>query len=142
MRTEIQWVNNVHFTASADSGHTVMIDGPPDSGGENRGSRPMELMLMGVGGCTSFDVVNILVKGRQKVTKCVTQITAERADEVPQVFEKIHIHFVLAGEGLDEKRVERAIALTAEKYCSASIIMQRAGVEVTHTFEIEDSQPR
>lgn len=92
---------------------------------------------MGVGGCTSFDVVNILVKGRQKVTKCVTQITARRADEVPQVFEQIHIHFVLAGEHLDEKRVARAIELSADKYCSASIMMQRAGVEVTHTFEIE-----
>ena len=97
----------------------------------------MELMLMGVGGCTSFDVVNILVKGRQKVTNCVTQITAERADEVPQVFEKIHVHFVLEGEDLDEKRVARAIDLTAEKYCSASIMMQRAGVEVTHSFEIK-----
>ena len=92
---------------------------------------------MGVGGCTSFDVVNILVKGRQKVTNCVTQITAERADEVPQVFEKIHVHFVLEGEDLDEKRVARAIDLTAEKYCSASIMMQRAGVEVTHSFEIK-----
>ena len=100
------------------------------------GSRPMELMLMGVGGCTSFDVVNILVKARQKVTKCVTQITAERANEVPQVFEQIHIHFVLEGENLDSKRVERAIHLTSEKYCSASIMMQRAGVEVTHSFEI------
>ena len=93
---------------------------------------------MGVGGCTSFDVVNILVKGRQKVTKCVTHITAERADEVPQVFEKIHIHFAMAGENLDAKRVDRAIHLTAEKYCSASIMLQRAGVEVTHSFEIEN----
>ena len=137
MRTQIQWVNKVHFTAEADSGHTVMIDGPPDSGGENRGSRPMELMLMGVGGCTSFDVVNILVKGRQKVTQCVTQITAERADEVPQVFQSIHIHFVLQGKDLDSQRIQRAIDLTAEKYCSASIMMQRAGVEVTHSFEVE-----
>ena len=136
MRTEIRWQDKVHFQAQADSGHTVMIDGPPDSGGENRGSRPMELMLMGVGGCTSFDVVNILVKGRQKVTNCVTQITAERADEVPQVFTKIHIHFVIDGEDLDEKRIARAIELTSEKYCSASILMQRAGVEVTHSFEI------
>jgi putative redox protein len=136
MRTEIQWVNNVHFTAEADSGHTVMIDGPPDSGGQNMGSRPMELMLMGVGGCTSFDVVNILVKARQKVTQCVTQITAQRADTVPQVFESIHIHFLLSGEDLDEKRIERAIHLTSEKYCSASILMQRAGVEVSHSFEI------
>ena len=138
MQTTINWLEKVQFSATADSGHTVSIDGPPDAGGENQGTRPMELMLMGVGGCTSFDVVNILVKGRQKVTKCVTHITAERADEVPQVFEKIHIHFAMAGENLDAKRVDRAIHLTAEKYCSASIMLQRAGVEVTHSFEIEN----
>lgn len=138
MRTTLQWVNNVHFTAEADSGHTVMIDGPPDSGGENRGSRPMELMLMGVGGCTSFDVINILAKGRQKVTQCVTQVTADRAEQVPQVFTKIHIHFVFAGENLDAQRIERAIQLTAEKYCSASIMMQRAGVDVSHSYEISN----
>ena len=117
-----------------------MIDGPPDSGGENRGSRPMELMLMGVGGCTSFDVVKILTKSRQKVTKCVTQITARRADDVPQVFEEIDIHFVLQGEGLDAKKIERAIHLTADKYCSASIMLQRAGVKLSHSFEIEHAQ--
>ena len=98
----------------------------------------MELMLMGVGGCTSFDVVNILDKSRQKVTNCVTQITASRANEVPEVFEKIDIHFVVEGEGLDAKKVERAIHLTAEKYCSASIMLQRAGVVINHTFEIKD----
>ena len=136
MRTEITWVDKVHFTATADSGHTVSIDGPPDAGGDNRGTRPMELMLMGLGGCTSFDVVNILVKGRQKVTNCVTQITAQRAEEVPQVFETIHVHFLIEGEDLDEKKIDRAIHLTADKYCSASIMLQRAGVAVTHSFEI------
>lgn len=139
MQTQITWQENVHFTACADSGHTVMIDGPPDAGGENRGSRPMELMLMGVGGCTSFDVVNILTKSRQKVTQCVTQITATRAESVPQVFERIHIHFVLHGHALDAGKVERAITLTAEKYCSASIMLQRAGVEVSHTFELHEA---
>lgn len=94
---------------------------------------------MGVGGCTSFDVINILTKSRQKVTNCVTQITAERADEVPQVFEHIHIHFVVEGEGLDAKKVERAIDLTAHKYCSASIMLQRAGVNIEHTFELVES---
>jgi putative redox protein len=136
MHTEIRWVDNVHFTAIADSEHQVLIDGPPESGGENRGCRPMELMLMGVGGCTSFDVVNILNKSRQKVTQCVTQITARRAQDVPQVFEDIAIHFTLRGENLDAKKVERAIHLTADKYCSASIMLQRAGVHITHTFEI------
>ena len=138
MHTNIQWLNNVHFSATADSGHEVLIDGPPDAGGENRGVRPMELMLMGVGGCTSFDVVNILRKSRQKVTNCVTQITAERADTVPQVFERINIHFVIEGQDLDAAKVDRAIHLTAEKYCSASIMLQRAGVDITHTFEISE----
>lgn len=137
MHTKIQWQNNVHFTATADSGHEVSIDGPADSGGENLGVRPMELMLMGVGGCTSFDVVSILRKSRQKVTNCVTEITAERADDIPQVFETIHIHFVIEGDKLDPGRVERAIALTAEKYCSASIMLQRAGVDISHSFDIQ-----
>lgn len=139
MHTTITWQGNRHFTASADSGHTVMIDGPPDSGGRNQGSRPMELMLMGVGGCTSFDVVNILDKARQKVTHCVTEITAKRADEVPEVFESIDIHFIVEGENLDPRKVERAIHLTADKYCSASIMLQRAGVAISHTFEIKEA---
>ena len=135
MQTEINWLEKVQFSATADSGHTIRIDGPPDAGGENTGVRPMELMLMGVGGCTSFDVVNILTKTRQKVTNCVTQITAKRSDGIPQVFEHIHIHFVITGENLDANKVDRAIHLTAEKYCSASIMLQRAGVEIEHTFE-------
>ena len=139
MHTKIQWLENVHFSATADSGHEVLIDGPPDAGGENKGTRPMELMLMGVGGCTSFDVVNILRKSRQKVTNCVTHITAQRADDIPQVFETINIHFEIEGEGLDATKVERAIHLTADKYCSASIMLQRAGVEITHTFEIRET---
>jgi putative redox protein len=136
MNTKIQWRNNVHFSATSDSGHEVLMDGPPDSGGENRGSRPMELMLMGLGGCTSFDVINILKKSRQQVTNCVTEITAQRADTIPQVFEDINIHFLIEGDGLDTAKVERAIRLTAEKYCSASIMLQRAGVNITHSFDI------
>ena len=136
MQTEIIWREKVQFEATADSGHTIQIDGPADAGGENKGTRPMELMLMGVGGCTSFDVVKILTKSRQKVTNCVTQITARRADDIPQVFEHIHIHFVISGDGLEEKRVARAIDLTANKYCSASIMLQRAGVTIEHSFEL------
>lgn len=139
MQTEIQWLDNVHFNATTGSGHSISIDGPPDMGGQNKGVRPMELMLSGVGGCTSFDVVNILRKSRQKVTNCVTQITARRADEVPEVFEHIKIHFVITGEGLDSTKVERAIHLTAEKYCSASIMLQRAGVDIEHTFELKEA---
>ncbi len=140
METEIRWLENVHFEASSGSGHTVSIDGPPDAGGQNQGVRPMELMLMGVGGCTSFDVVSILTKGRQKVTNCVTRITARRADTVPEVFEEIAIHFVVEGDGLDEKKVARAIELTADKYCSASIMLQRAGVDIRHTFEVTQTR--
>jgi putative redox protein len=139
MHTTIEWRGKRQFTAIADSGHSLIIDGPPESGGENAGTRPMELMLMGIGGCTSFDVVNILDKARQKVTNCRTEITATRASEVPEVFERIEIHFLIEGENLDPKKVERAIHLTGEKYCSASIMMQRAGVEVSHSFEIVSS---
>ena len=136
MQTEIIWREKVQFDATADSGHTVSIDGPPDAGGENNGVRPMELMLMGVGGCTSFDVIKILTKSRQKVTNCVTQITAQRADTVPEVFETIHIHFKVTGTDLDGKKVARAIELTATKYCSASIMLQRAGVDIQHSYEL------
>ena len=97
MYAKIQWKDAVHFEATADSGHTVPIDGPPDGGGQNRGSRPMELVLMGLGGCASYDVVAILTKQRQKVTDCVTHITASRVDEIPQVFDKIHMKFVVTG---------------------------------------------
>lgn len=140
MHTKIEWLESVRFSATSGSGHTLVIDGPPDAGGENAGARPMELMLMGVGGCTSFDVVNILRKSRQAVTGCTTQVTATRTDEVPQVFKEIHIHFEITGDNLDPTRVARAISLTAEKYCSASIMLQRAGVDISHTFEILPSQ--
>ena len=136
MHAKIQWVNNVHFEAVADSGHTVLLDGPADSGGENRGSRPMELVLMGLGGCASFDVVNILSKSRQSVVNCVTELTAKRTETIPQVFESIHIHFEVTGTELDDKKVARAVALSAEKYCSASIMLERAGVAISHDYVI------
>jgi len=133
---KIQWNNNVHFIAVGDSGHAIEIDGAPDAGGENLGSRPMELMLMGLGGCTSFDVIQILKKSRQTVTDCVTQVTASRADTVPQVFETVHLPFVISGKNLDERKVARAIHLSAEKYYSASIMLERGGVEITHDYEL------
>ena len=136
MHAKIQWLDNVHFEATSGSGHRIIVDGPPDSGGQNKGMRPMEMMLLGLGGCTSFDVMNILRKSRQNVSDCVTQLTAERNDEVPQVFTDIHIHFVVTGQNLDEKKVARAISLSAEKYCSASIMLERAGVNITHDFEL------
>ena len=103
MYAKIEWKDAVHFEATADSGHTVTIDGPPDGGGQNRGSRPMELVLMGLGGCASYDVVAILAKQRQKVTDCVTHVTASRVDEIPQVFDRIHLKFVVTGDGLDDE---------------------------------------
>ena len=112
------------------------MDGPPESGGKNLGTRPMELILMGLGGCTSFDVISILSKSRQAVTECVTEITAERSEDVPQVFERIHIHFTVTGRGLDRKKVARAVSLSADKYCSASIMLARGGVAISHDFEI------
>jgi len=135
MKATIKWVGEVGFEGSADSGHTVMMDGPPDHGGKNRGSRPMELVLIGMGGCTAFDVVHILKKGRQEITDCVAQVEAERADTDPKVFTRIHIHFVVTGRKLDPKRVDNAIRLSAEKYCSASIMLGKTA-RITHDFEI------
>lgn len=136
MKASVKWINNVTFLAESESGHTVVIDGPESAGGRNIGIRPMELVLLGVGGCTSFDVISILQKARQKVTDCVAQITAERADEIPSVFTKIHFHFVVTGNNLKEAQVKRAIDLSADKYCSASIMLGRGGVEITHDYEI------
>jgi putative redox protein len=138
MHATINWRGNAHFTATADSGHTVLLDGPADAGGENLGSRPMELVLMGLGGCSSFDVVTILRKSRQDVVDCVTEIEAERAADVPQVFTRIHLRFKVSGRNLDPAKVARAVALSAEKYCSASIMLERAGVAITHDCEVAE----
>jgi putative redox protein len=124
------------FVGESGSGHAVVMDGPPDHGGRNMGLRPMEMLLLGVGGCSSFDVVDILKKGRHQVTACVAELTAERVDTVPSVFSKIHLHFVVTGHDLKVTAVERAVKLSAEKYCSASIMLGKAGVEITHDFEV------
>jgi len=135
MRATINLVKNVMFVGQSGSGHSIVIDGPPTAGGENAGVRPMELVLMGVGACTSFDVVTILRKARQNVTDCRAELEAERAEEVPQVFTRIHVHFIVTGRGLSEKQVARAIDLSAEKYCSASIMIGKTAA-ITHDFEI------
>lgn len=137
MKGTIRWLNDAMFLAESGSGHTVVIDGPESEGGRNIGIRPMELVLLGVGGCTSFDVVNILKKARQQVTNCTTEISAERSDDVPSVFTRIHIHFRVEGIALKESQVKRAVELSADKYCSASIMLGRGGVEITHDYEIE-----
>ncbi|AFT69286.1 MULTISPECIES: OsmC family protein [Alloalcanivorax] len=138
MKAVVEWQGEACFQAESGSGHTILMDGPPDHGGQNRGARPMETLLMSVGGCSAFDVVHILRKSRQNVTGCRCELSAERAeDEVPAVFTKIHLHFVVSGEDLKEAQVKRAVSLSAEKYCSASIMLTRGGVEVTHSYTIE-----
>lgn len=117
------------------SGHAVIMDGAPEAGGRNLGVRPMEMLLLGLGGCTSFDVVQILRKSRQAITDCVAEIKAERADQDPKVFTKIHVHFKVTGKGLTETAVARAVNLSAEKYCSASIMLGKTA-QITHDFEI------
>jgi len=119
----------------SETGHAVILDGAPEAGGRNLGMRPMEMLLIGMGACTSFDVVTILRKARQPIVDCVAEIEAERADSVPKVFTRIHVHFVVGGKGLSPAQVERAVKLSAEKYCSASIMLGKTA-EVTHDFEI------
>jgi len=132
----ITWQGEAAFLAESGSGHELMIDGPPDHGGQNRGVRPMEMVLLGTAGCSTFDVMSMLKKSRQDVTDCACDVKAERADAVPAVFTKIHLHFRVTGNALKEKQVARAVQLSAEKYCSASIMLETAGVEITHSHEI------
>ena len=135
MKATIKWLDGVSFEGVSESGHSVIMDGAPESGGKNLGMRPMEMLLLGLGGCTSYDVVTILKKSRQDVKDCSAEITAERAENIPKVFTKIHIHFILVGNDLDPLVVERTINLSATKYCSASIMLERS-VDITHDFEI------
>jgi putative redox protein len=136
MKATIKWIDGVMFVGESGSGHCVVMDGPPNHGGRNMGIRPMEMLLMGMGGCASFDVMTILKKSRQNLIKCVAHLEAERTDEIPAVFKKIHMHFVVTGKDLKENQVKRAIDLSAEKYCSASIMLEKGGVEITHDYEI------
>lgn len=136
MQATVKWVDGAQFLGESGSGHSVVMDGPEDHGGRNTGVRPMEMLLLGLGGCSAFDVMSILKKTRQPVRDCRVEITAERADAVPAVFTKIHLHFIVAGDALKEKQVARAVELSATKYCSASIMLEGAGVEISHDFEI------
>jgi len=139
VKTRIKWVEGVTFLGETDSGHAVVMDGPPDSGGRNLGPRPMEMLLLGLGGCTTFDILMILKKSRQNVDDCVVEISAERADKEPKIFNKIHVHFIVTGKDLKEKHVERAVSLSAEKYCSASLMLGKTA-EITHDFEIIETK--
>jgi putative redox protein len=137
MKARIKWIENMAYLAESGSGHALVIDGPPDLGGRNLGPRPMELLLMGLGSCSAVDVVHILRRSRQPVTDCVVEIDADRAETVPKVFTAIRMHYIVSGDGLDAGRVERAVHLSAEKYCSASIMLSHA-VTIEHSFEIRD----
>jgi len=137
MQGRIKWVEGAMFVAESGSGHSVVLDGPPDAGGRNLGIRPMEMLLLGMGGCTAFDVVHILRKARQPVTDCVAELQAERAETDPKVFTHIHVHFIVTGKGLKEAQVKRAVELSAEKYCSASIMLSKA-VEISHDYEVRE----
>ncbi|WP_419813325.1 OsmC family protein [Bacterioplanoides sp.] len=140
MKATVKWVDNAMFLGESGSGHAVVMDGPEDHGGRNMGVRPMEMLLLGLGGCTSFDVMSILSKQRQNVVDCVADIEAERADAVPSVFTKIHVNFTVTGHNLKESLVERAVALSAEKYCSASIMLEQGGVEMTHSYNVVEAE--
>ena len=136
MKTRVKWLDNMSFVGESASGHSVVMDGPPESGGRNLGIRPMEMLLLGLGGCSSFDVVMILQRGKQDLVDCEVEIEATRADTEPKVFTKIHMHFIVKGNGLSEAKVKRAIDLSAEKYCSASIMLGKTA-DVTHDYEIQ-----
>lgn len=135
MKARVQWLEQMTMVGETESSHAVVMDGPPEHGGRNLGPRPMEMLLLGMGGCTEFDVLHILRKSRQQVTACEVQIEAIRAETDPKVFTQIHIHFIISGKELDSKKVEAAIKLSAEKYCSASIMLGKTAT-ITHDFEI------
>lgn len=137
MKVGITWLDGMAFEAATESGHKLTLDGPPDLGGRGRGPRPMEMLLVGLGSCSAVDVVHILQRGRHPVSDCRVQVSAERAPEPPRVFTAIHLHYEVAGASLRESAVARAVALSAEKYCSASIMLGKA-VSITHDFAIVD----
>jgi putative redox protein len=137
MRARIKWVEGMSFLGESESGHAFLMDGAADVGGRNLGPRPMEVVLIGAGACTSIDVVHILKKGRSDITDCVAEIVAERAATDPKVFTSIHFHFVVSGRNLKPEQVERAIQLSHEKYCSASIMLSKSAT-ISHDFEIRE----
>lgn len=135
MDIKVSWAGEAKFIGESGSGHKVIMDGPVEGGGKNLGPRPMEMLLLGTGACSSYDVISILKKSRQNVSDCEVTVSSERAETEPKIFTKIHIHFKVTGIDLKEKQVERAVSLSADKYCSASIMLG-AMAEVTHDYEI------
>ncbi len=139
MQARVKWVENRSFLGQSGTGHAVLMDTDPEYGGTNLGPRPMEMLLLGAGGCTSYDVVSILQKAHADLTDCVVEIKAERAETEPKVYTQIHLHFIVTGRGLKAELVERAINLSAQKYCSATIMLGKTA-QVTHDFEIIEAQ--
>ena len=135
MKVRVKWIEGVAFVAETESSHAIVMDGAPEGGGRNLGARPMETVLAGTGGCTAYDVVTILKKARQDVSDCVLEIDADRAAQDPKVFTRIHFHFIVKGRGLAPAAVERAIALSHDKYCSASIMLAKTAA-ITTGYEI------
>ena len=138
MKCRVKWLDHMSFVGESGSGHSVVMDGAPEAGGRDLGIRPMEMLLLGLGGCTAFDVISILRKSRQQVHDCEVEIEAERASDVPRVFTRIHVHFIVSGRGLDSDKVARAVSLSADKYCSASRMLE-AMAEISHDFEVRES---
>jgi putative redox protein len=135
MKARVKWVEQASFLGESESNHAVLMDGPTTAGGRNLGPRPMEMLLLGTGGCTCFDVVSILKKSRQAISDCYVELDAERAETEPKVFTKIHMHFVVTGKDIKPGAIEKAIKLSAEKYCSASIMLGQTA-KITHDFEV------
>lgn len=135
MKARVKWLDHMSFVGESESGHSVVMDGPPDAGGRDLGTRPMEMVLLGLGGCSAFDVVMILQKSRQAITDCVVEIDAERREEVPKIFSRIHMKYVVSGKGLSAKQVEKAVKLSCEKYCSVSRMLE-ASVDISFDYEI------
>ena len=135
MNISVKWIDGMLMVGKSGSGHAVVMDGPPEIGGENLGVRPMEMLLLGMTGCTVIDVVSTLKKMREDVVDCQTQVSADRSEEYPKVFTNIHVHFVLRGKQLNPSKVDKAIKLSAEKYCSASIMIGKTAI-ITHDYEI------
>jgi putative redox protein len=135
MKARIKWLEGAAFVGESGSGHCVVMDGPPENGGRDLGIRPMEMLLIGLGGCTAFDVMYILRKARQPVTDCVVEVEASRSGRVPKVFTRIQVHYTVSGDGLNERQVERAVRLSSEKYCSASVMLGKTA-EISHDYRI------
>ncbi len=135
MNISVKWIDGLLMVGKSDSGHAIVMDGPPEIGGENLGVRPMEMLLLGMAGCTMIDVVSTLKKMREDIVDCQTQVSADRAEEYPKVFTNIHVHFILRGNQLNPSNVDKAIKLSAEKYCSASIMIGKTAI-ITHDYEI------